>query len=1042
MDRGQVQAQVAALVQRYDGSSATRRASFNEEATKQEFILRVFDALGWNTHDTDEVAPEVSAGRGRADYVFRVNGVTRFTLEAKSLDHAFTDNDARQAIQYAYNRGVRWAVLTNFRQLYVFYADAVQGANPWAAMGGLPRFEAPQDYLDRLDDLLLLARGSFLEGRFEQEAERLAPLARRRPPVEKALFDQLRDWRGKLYTHLYQGSKGKLSLGQIDEVIQRLFNRLVFIRTAEDRLLEDPVLRPILRDNTRRSRVTAELQQVFDQFDKNYDSELFQRALLDGLLVNRALDIAQDTLLQIMDGLYRVPGGFIEYDFSLIGADVLGRVYEQYLGYVAQVARERAEAAQKRTLPGFEQEIIELAEKRAKRKASGIFYTPRWVVDYIVRKTLSPALAARRDRSRPIRVLDPSCGSGSFLIRALDALIEDEARFTGNDLRAIDTHQRAALARDSLFGVDLDQQAVEIARLNLMLRSLAGRDRLPMLRDNVRRGNALISPETDVLPSWDALDWDASFPWLAAEGGFDVIIGNPPYVRIQSIDRAQADWFRGHYESAHGSYDLYVLFLERALKLLKPGGRAGFITSGKFLKAAYGAKLQQFLNREVTVEEIIDLSAIPNVFGDATTYPVIIIFQKNPTAHPEPVEGHVPSPSAPSPSPLMGEGRGEGESSAHSNTPTAQPARPLRYIRIPADTDIPERDFDPASLAGRSISVPQSALQEGVWPPQPKSGNNLWQKLHQGHVVLDQSAQRIFQGFPTGADKVFILDRLSDSSEIDSLVHVRSRQTGKEYRVERELLHPVLVGSEHVHRWRIDAEPLVLLFPYDDNGSSVSLIPSSKFAVDYPKIWQYLEDHKALLEGRERGRWKGENWHKYSRPQNLEEFIRPRARLLATSIAVQASFALDPDGAYFFTGGGSSGVYGITLRPEVLFTPAYLLALLNSRALEYVLRQLSSVFRGGYFVQRPQYLRKLPIAVPDTASGSSRQQHDALAKLAQDATDIHARIAAKGNLHDTERTDLEQEARRLDQQIDALVYDLYGLTQAERALIEQEVPRP
>ena len=168
-----------------------------------------------------------------------------------------------------------------------------------------------------------------------------------------------------------------------------------------------------------------------------------------------------------------------------------------------------------------------------------------------------------------------------------------------------------------------------------MLRALAQRENLPSLADNLKTGNSLISGDADELEGYFGEDWEGKqpFDWereyepIMKDSGFDIIIGNPPYVRIQSRDKAESNYFRKKYNSPFGSFDLYVVFLEKALRLLKPGGRLGFITSGKFLKNEYGKKIRQILKDETTIELIIDLSEL-QVFPDATTYPVIIVFKK------------------------------------------------------------------------------------------------------------------------------------------------------------------------------------------------------------------------------------------------------------------------------------------------------------------------------------------------------------------------------------------------------------------------------
>jgi hypothetical protein len=289
------------------------------------------------------------------------------------------------------------------------------------------------------------------------------------------------------------------------------------------------------------------------------------------------------------------------------------------------------------------------------------------------------------------------------LIRAYDELLQHHAQ--GRPSQWVFSDERLPILRNNVYGVDLDPQAAEIARLNLLLRAVRERQRLPELAGNIKVGNSLISGgEAQLSPffghAWrekHPFNWEEQFPGVMAEGGFDVVIGNPPYVRIQSIDRAEADYFRSSFLSAHGSFDLSVVVMEQGLKLLKPGGRLGFITSGKFLKSTYGERLQRLLQEQATVEKVVDLSGL-RVFGDATTYPVIMILQKG-------------------------------------STRTS-----LGYIWAGDDSHVAEPALD--SLP--QVLVGQEAIGEGVWPPAHGLSKTLMEKLEAPSVPYkDSSDQRI-----------------------------------------------------------------------------------------------------------------------------------------------------------------------------------------------------------------------------------------------------------------------------------------------------------
>ena len=557
----QARREIADLVAKYQNLTPAAIGKYTEADTRRIFVMPLFSALGWDVYSREEVAEEVKAGTGRVDYVFKLRSVSQFYLEAKALRAELTRPEyIKQAITYAYNRGITWAVLTDFERLQIHNAQT----------GRCCLNLSYATYLKDFDDLWLLSRESLETNALNEWAEKYGIL----PPrlgVEQRLFNQLRHWREELFTQLHRYNPD-LPFSQIDEVIQRLFNRLIFIRTCEDRGIEDRVLLGAVhewRSRARREELIEWLRRIFRDFDGYYDSDLFALHLIDEVFIESR------TIERIINGLYEIPSGMASYDFSLIDVDVLGAVYEQYLGHVATVVKQRAQEAQVRMDLGFPSDpTVELTAKKQRRKEHGIYYTPRFITDYIVKETVGRFLKERsHNEILNIRILDPACGSGSFLIRAYDELLNYHAYRSGKPVTELDQWERLPILIKNIFGVDLDMQAVEIARLNLLLRSLAKRETLPSLADNIRQGNSLISGTEEELRSYfgdnwrekKPFNWEQEFEDIMVDGAFDVIIGNPPYVRIQTLPRDEADYYREFYQSAFGSFDIYILFLEQAI---------------------------------------------------------------------------------------------------------------------------------------------------------------------------------------------------------------------------------------------------------------------------------------------------------------------------------------------------------------------------------------------------------------------------------------------------------------------------------------------
>lgn len=963
---------ISGLVAKYQNLSDKERKDYTEADTRRNFVEPLFGALGWDIYNKAEVSEEEKASRGRVDYVFKLQGVSRFYLEAKALRIDLNKQEfTKQVTTYAYNKGTTWAILSNFEDLRVFNAQTGQGCLSLAY----------SDYLSKLDDLWLLSRESFEKNALDAWAETHGVL----PPrlgIEQRLYEQLRLWREELFTQLHHYNE-KLTFIQIDEVIQRFFNRLIFIRTSEDRQIENRVLLGAVhewRSSGRKGELIQVLQRIFHEFDGYYDSDLFALHLVDQVYIEST------TVENIITGLYDIPRTVASYDFSVIDADVLGAVYEQYLGHVATIAKQRVQEAQARMNLGIATEpVFELTAKKQHRKEQGIYYTPKFVTDYIVKETVGRFIQEHNHHDiMNMKILDPACGSGSFLIRAYDELLRYHADQRGKSVLELDQFERLPVLTGNIFGVDLDMQAVEIARLNLLLRSLARREMLPTLADNIRCGNSLISGTEKELESYfgdgwrgkKPFHWETEFEKIMAAGGFDVVIGNPPYVRIQTLPRDEADYYRKYYQSAFGSFDMYVLFLEQGIRLLKPGGRLGFITSGKFLKADYGKKIRQLLHEECTVESIVDLSA-QQIFTDATTYPIVMIIRKG----------------------------------ADGNS--------FKYTFVPGDIDL-SKSHQLSDVA--PIIASQTVMTKGIWPPLP-ANDALLSRLSKGTTLLGDVAERIFQGLKTSADSIYTLEPV-ENLERTTVVVTRSK---KRFELENAMLKPLIKGGQ-MHRYHIDTPELVILFPYVDR----QLLSPEELDQKYHQTWLYLLENRNELERRERGIFKGEQWYQYGRNQALDIMHLPK--LITPDFAPSAQFSWDSNGQYCFNG-GTAGGYGVILPMTV--NPLYILGLLNSKLLDWYLHRISTTFRGGWFSYEARFIRHLPIRHINFNNPAEKNMHDNLVALVDKMLELNKHLAPIRDTPCNERDELQRQIEHTDREIDNLVYDLYGLTDTERKIIEE-----
>ena len=610
-----MKAEITKLIEKYNREKGKR---YNEEATKKDFILPLFKMIGWDVDNSNEVNPEDNVSRKRVDYAFKIDGIPKFYLEAKPLDenldgyreqNGIKTTFAQQSVNYAYYKGCIWAILTNFSEIRIYDAWTRDTASGFRFAIRIDNFVNDFD-----NGLYLLSKGAFKQGELDKKYSTKS----RKKPITEQLLSDFTKFRASLSKDVYALNKSKnLTEEELDEAIQRLFDRLIFIRNCEDRGLEPPNLLALLRQwkENRKGTLISKLRELFEHYNKDYDSKIFGEHDDDKHLCDQ-IDISDNVLISILDGLYTTEDKSIQYDFSLIDADVLGNIYEQYLGHILKKTEKRAK----------------LTESKAKRKEEGIYYTPSYIVDYIVRNTVGELIKNKKTDVSKIRVLDPACGSGSFLIKTFDVLNEYHSKKEGYSQNKLDISgtgttysTKLSILTNNIFGVDLDKQAVDIAQLNLLLKVAEKKKRLPILRQNIKNGNSLIDDPN--LADDKAFKWNEEFAEIMGNGGFDVVIGNPPYVDIKRLDPKIVKYLFNSYSTVENRMNLYSTFVERALSLLKNGGYFGFIIPNSILYNESYKKIRTLLLNQTILTKIIRLP--DDVFNGVKIETIILIYKKS-----------------------------------------------------------------------------------------------------------------------------------------------------------------------------------------------------------------------------------------------------------------------------------------------------------------------------------------------------------------------------------------------------------------------------
>ena len=582
-----------------------------------------------------------------------------------------------------------------------------------------------------------------------------------------------------------------------------------------------------------------------------------------------------------------------------------------------------------------------------------------------------------------MRILDPACGSGSFLIRAYIELenywkhqygTQETLKFDeGENFYTM----KVEILKNNIFGVDLDPKAVEIAQLNLLLQISERKQRLPILQNNIKIGNSLVD---DPSISDKAFKWEEEFPEIMKEGGFDIVIGNPPYVRIQNLNDKEIEYFNRTFKSAFKNYDIYLLFVEKSLSLCKQNGKIGFIIPSKFVNADYGLGMRNLISETKSLYKLVDFKDI-QIFGDATNY-TCISFLKN------------------------------------SNNDDF-------YYLFPKSKDtFTIRDISNKEVfLEYKLPIPES---NQPWILSKNKVIKLMRKISSNSITLGNIAINIFQGLTTSADRIYFVKVISETGETAKVTNIADNQ---EFIVEKSILKKLLKGKD-IRKWAVYWKGYYVIYPYLIKNGKASLIPISEIKEKYPLTFAYFEHYEQYLKSRENHHLQNDiNWHQYIYRKNLEKFEQPK--IITQVLASSNTFAIDNKGEYYFVGGGNAGGYGIVLKEEYRDFYYYVITLLNSKLLEFYLKNISTPFRGGYFSYGKRFIEQLPIVLLSDLDVS-------------EVTEL-SRILVEKNEYLTSREDtitdkiskVNIEVKSLTKKLDNLIYGLYGLTASEVSMIEE-----
>jgi len=966
----------------YQHAAEFRSVSYNEATARTELINPLFEALGWDMTNrarrsgtarevVHESALIIGSTTKAPDLLFRTEGRKRFYVEAKkpSVNVATDRKPAYQIRRYAWNAGLHFGIVTDFEEFSVYDCRDQPSPDDSAHVGRM-KYLTYEQYGENWEWISeRFSREAVLAGSLDRVAsEELRP--RRTRTVDAAFLDEISDWRLRIATDLARRNQ-QLSRSELNYTVQTTIDRIVFLRIAEARGLE---AEGELESLARQPSIYPRLCEVFNRADERYNSGLFHFRRERGRItppddLTLGLTIGDDVLRHVLGRLYYPE----PYEFSVISADILGQVYEQFLGQVI-------------TLDASHEAFVE--PKPEVRKAGGVYYTPQFVVEYIVDRTLGPILRGKSVLEvEKLHVLDPACGSGSFLISAFQYLLDwhfekymaAPRRFSkllerGPDgsLR-LNTEERKRILLNNIFGVDLDPQAVEVTKLSLLLKVIEGEAQiaflmgrlLPDLDNNVKCGNSIIAPDfdgpngasDDEWASYRPFDWMSAFPEIMKSGGFDAVIGNPPYLNVDDV-WGRRDPRLAYLKTAYGDIytdktDLLFYFLQKGVELSRD--RVGMIVSRAFLEAYKARKLRSWLADHTLIREILDFrNAL--LFKNVGITTCVVLFQK-------------------------------------TGRRSAVQVRRLNAEQLPGN--VTARELADETVFDR-LDVPQRLFGEDPWLFAEPDLQQLLDKMDAVGEPLGEILH-IGQGMQTGDNKTFTAKSLEELADA---------QVPREYFYTR-------ARNSDIHAYHIRNSGIAVIYPED--AVNFSDLPAS--------LQEHLYRNQLSLEARAAYIRGNCEWWRFTWPLH-KQYIH-RRKILCPYLAQRNRFALDVSEE--FLGLTDTTVLYDAGQPEDL---RYILGLLNSRVLTVRVRYLGKLKAGGVIEYFDNTLARLPIPRRDPNDAQHREM-----------IDLVDRAMALTSRMELERTPIgvagiQNQLQAIQREIDHLACVLFGLTVEESRVID------
>lgn len=963
-------------------------SEYNETQLRNDYLNPFLEILGWDIQNDQklpfflreviqeeaiEVSEEDEITKKKPDYTLRIDGKRKYFFEAKkpSVNILSSNKFSFQTRRYGWNANLPISVLANFENLVIYDCRYKPEVEDDVRVARLHQFNF-EEYLDRFDEIYsLLSKDSVLVGHFD-EVFGVSEVPKGAEPFDEFFLEQIEKWREALAESLIKNNP-KLSQSDLNYLVQQTINRIIFLRICEDRDLEK-------YEDLKHVKDYKSLKKIFLDADKKYDSGLFD-FIEDTLSLSVNLD--DSALISIFNELYYPQN---PYAFSVVDPLVMSEIYELFLSKEIIITKSKK---------------LHVQEKPEVVQSKGAVPTPQFIVDSIAKQTLMPQIKGKLPTEiETFRVADIACGSGIFLLAAYEALMNYHLEWYINNTPSrhkdkiiklsmgeyrLSLKEKTRILSNNIFGVDIDHQSVEVSKFSLLLKALEDvsieevndymkrfkEPLLPNLDYNIQWGNSLVDStyytfneslkSEGQLVEINPFDFEDAFPAIFKDGGFDLIIGNPPYLRIQNIVKyspLEIDYFSSgkspYVSSRSDNYDKYYLFIERSISLLKPTGLLGYIVPHKFMTIKAGKNLREFLSERSLVSYITHFG-VKQIFKDrSATYTCILILDK------------------------------------------CQPSS----FRIEFVKDLSAWKHGAIETIFES---PRDSISAEPWVFIPPQVSQIYERLQKNSPQTLKDVADVFVGLQTSADKIYIIrpDKIMKNNiEFTDI-------KGNQWKIEKSILRPCLMDVQ-LDCFSKPTFNAFMIFPYQiDKDGKANLYTQKEMKSNFPECWKYLCSFKDKLKKRSIQNSTPQTWYRFGRSQSLTKF-NGDPKLIWPVLSLVPRYAYD-DSNVVITGGGNGPYYALRPKKDSDLSIYYILSILSHPVIEAFIRARSSKFRGGYGSHGKQFIVNVPIPKIDFDDKTSCKLYNDINTVSKElisAIENHksARTPAKRSLYKRQST--------------------------------------